>query len=611
MSENWILDATQTRHQKPVTQSITSHKSVTGCAEFETSANGYPSHLNTLVTPQTSLLYDECDEFSRKKYIYKNNIVKAQVSNKEDKYIRNNYKNLAHPPRPDPNYPENPDGSNTSYPEIPDNSNPNYSKNSNSSKPQPVGKNDWFKPNPYPYQIIGAIQATQGKTLIADEPGLGKTIQAILWAAITKPSRLLVICPPNLATNWHQEITRTGITQNAIHGTLLQIKPTKKTFLFPKTGIIICPDTLLTARPGLQKQIKQWKPLAAIIDESHRYKNPYAKRTKTILRICHPTPNVLALTGTPIVSNPVDLFATLSVLGKLGHFPEDFVNTYTVKNYWGDRKPNPGTLPDLYDRLDKHVWTRRTKTQVLKDLPPKTRNHQTIDLTKAELDTVFAPLKQKMAAWETGPKDPEVLAEHAKRYVSQARKATGLAKIPAATEWIINHHTGTGRPLIAWIIHKKVATLLNKNLEKAGLKTAIYNGNTPASDRNRIVEDFQAGKIDVLIGQITAAGVGLTLTRAQDALFVETEWTPALIVQAEDRIHRITQTAPVTITTLIATGTLDPVIHKILSQKIKTLDALTPGSDHQVTNSPATGVSTTRFLAGLLANHLQKGIPLT
>lgn len=611
MSENWILDATQTRHQKPVTQSITPLKSVTGCAEFETSANSCPSHLNTLVKPQTSLTCDECDEFSRKKYIYKNNAVKVQVSNKEDKYIRNNYKNPAHSPRPDPNYPENPDSSNTSYPENPNNSNPNYSKNSNSSNPQPVGKTDWFKPNPYPYQIIGAIQAAQGKTLIADEPGLGKTIQAILWAAITKPSRLLVICPPSLATNWHQEITRTGITQNAIHGELLQIKPTKKTFLFPKTGIIICPDTLLTARTGLQKQIKQWKPAAAIIDESHRYKNPYAKRTKTILRICHPTPNVLALTGTPIVSNPVDLFATLSVLGKLEHFPEDFVNTYTFKNYWGERKPNPATLPDLYDRLDKHVWTRRTKNQVLKDLPPKTRAHQTIDLTKAELDTVFAPLKQKMAAWETGPKDPEVLAEHAKRYVSQARKATGLAKIPAATEWIINHHTGTKHPLIAWIIHKKVATLLNKNLEKAGLKTAIYNGDTPASDRNRIVEDFQAGKIDVLIGQITAAGVGLTLTRAQDALFVEAEWTPALIVQAEDRIHRITQTAPVTITTLIATGTLDPVIHKILSQKIKTLDALTPGSDHQVTSSPATGASTTRFLAGLLADHLQKGIPLT
>lgn len=611
MSENWILDATKPVSKNPSVTHPNYSTLLTGTDELLTSTVTDPSVIKQQVNVYKTTSTDATDEFSRKNCNYKNSAVKAQVSNKKGKYISNNCKNPSDPSVADPDYPEKPDSSTASYSEIPDNLNPNYLKNSNSSNTQHVGKTDWFKPNPYPYQIIGAIQATQGKTLIADEPGLGKTIQAILWAAITKPSRLLVICPPNLATNWNQEITRTGITQNAIHGTLLQIKPTKKTFVFPKSGIIICPDTLLTARPGLQKQIKQWKPTAAIIDESHRYKNPYAKRTKTILRICHPTPDVLALTGTPIVSSPVDLFATLSILGKLEHFPEDFVNAYTVKNYWGDRIPNPGTLPDLYDRLDKHVWTRRTKTQVLKDLPPKTRAHQTIDLTKAELDTVFAPLKQKMTTWETNLKDPELLAEHAKRYVSQARKATGLAKIPAATEWIINHHTGTGRPLIAWIIHKKVATLLNKNLEKAGLKTAIYNGNTPASDRNRIVEDFQAGKIDVLIGQITAAGVGLTLTRAQDALFVETEWTPALIVQAEDRIHRITQTAPVTITTLIATGTLDPVIHKILSQKIKTLDALTPGSDHQVTSSPATGASTTRFLAGLLANHLQKGIPLT
>ena len=600
MAENWILDAPKLFSKNSSVVPTQPQNLLNSSEELLNTSNINPSVTKAQTTALNTTLTEESEQFFYKNSNYKNNVVKAQVVDKEDKYIRNNYKNCSDCSVTDPSFPENPDSSNASYPENPDNSNPQH-----------VGKTDWFKPDPYPYQIIGAIQAAQGKTLIADEPGLGKTIQAILWAAITKPKRLLVICPPNLATNWNQEITRTGITKNAIRGTLLQIKPTKKTFTFPKTGIIICPDTLLTARPGLQKQIKQWKPSAAIIDESHRYKNPYAKRTKTILRICHPTPNVLALTGTPIVSSPVDLFATLSILGKLGHFPEDFVNTYTFKNYWGDRKPKPSALPDLYARLDKHVWTRRTKTQVLNDLPPKTRAHQTIDLTKAELDVVFAPLNQKIATWETNPKDPEVLAEHAKRYVSQARKATGLAKIPAATEWIINHHTGTGRPLIAWIIHKKVASLLNENLEKAGLKTAIYNGTTPANDRNQIVEDFQAGKIDVLIGQITAAGVGLTLTRAQDALFVETEWTPALIVQAEDRIHRITQTAPVTITTLIATGTLDPVIHKILSQKIKTLDALTPGSDHQVTNNPATGASTTRFLAGLLADHLQKGIPLT
>ncbi|MDK7160711.1 C-terminal helicase domain-containing protein, partial [Pauljensenia sp. UMB3104] len=75
-----------------------------------------------------------------------------------------------------------------------------------------------------------------------------------------------------------------------------------------------------------------------------------------------------------------------------------------------------------------------------------------------------------------------------------------------------------------------------------------YYGATSKAERDETVRAFQAGKVDVLIAQITAAGVGLTLTRAQDALFVETEWTPALVTQAEDRIHRITQTSPVAIT---------------------------------------------------------------
>lgn len=125
-----------------------------------------------------------------------------------------------------------------------------------------------------------------------------------------------------------------------------------------------------------------------------------------------------------------------------------------------------------------------------------------------------------------------------------------------------------------------------------------YYGATSKAERDATVGAFQAGKVDVLIAQITAAGVGLTLTRAQDALFVETEWTPALVTQAEDRIHRITQTSPVTITTLIAQGTLDPVIHKVLTSKASTLDQLMPGSDHHVEAHIHTdGASVTRLLA--------------
>lgn len=108
------------------------------------------------------------------------------------------------------------------------------------------------------------------------------------------------------------------------------------------------------------------------------------------------------------------------------------------------------------------------------------------------------------------------------------------------------------------------------------LRVATIHGGTSHAERDDIVQRFQAG-------QIVAAGVGLTLTRSSDVLFVETDWTPAGVVQAEDRVHRIGQTAHVQITTLIAERTLDAKIHATLATSIQTLNHLTPGSDHAVT----------------------------
>jgi SWI/SNF-related matrix-associated actin-dependent regulator 1 of chromatin subfamily A len=98
----------------------------------------------------------------------------------------------------------------------------------------------------------------------------------------------------------------------------------------------------------------------------------------------------------------------------------------------------------------------------------------------------------------------------------------------------------------------------------------------------RLVDDFQAGKIPVLVCSISAAGVGITLTKASDMLFVETDWTPALITQAEDRCHRIGQEKHVICTTLIASGTLDEHIQSVLRKKAQILDAVMAGGDHAV-----------------------------
>lgn len=466
-------------------------------------------------------------------------------------------------------------------------------------KKHPLNSNNWFTPQPYTYQTIGAVRAVfQNHTLIADEPGLGKTIQALLIAAIIKPSRILIICPPSLISNWENETRRSRIAEHTPASTITTITSSTRTpASLPASGIVITSDTLATSRTPLARLLAAWQPSLLIYDEAHRAKNMRAKRTRTMLHLARKAQKTVCLTGTPIVSSPLDVLPLLTMLDKTSYFPANFKTYYTRENYWGTPEPIPERMPDLHRRLNDHVWSRRTKKGVLTDLPPKTRHTQLVDIPDTQRAKAFSAVAAKLK--RKGYTQAE-LQDHAKEFVSQMRHATGILKIDPAADWITTHITGTGRPLIAWCIHTEVihqlADKLTHTLPHATVRT--YYGATSKAERDATVTAFQAGKIDVLIAQITAAGVGLTLTRAQDALFVETEWTPALVTQAEDRIHRITQASPVTITTLIAPGTLDPIIHKVLTTKAATLDQLTPGSDHHVEASIHTeGASVTRLLA--------------
>lgn len=460
-------------------------------------------------------------------------------------------------------------------------------------------ENNWFTPQPYTYQTIGAVRAVfQNHTLIADEPGLGKTIQALLIAAIIKPRKILIICPSSLISNWENETRRSGVAEHTPARTITSITSSTRTpRVLPSTGIVITSDTLATSRKPLARLLEAWQPGLLVYDEAHRAKNIRAKRTRTMLQLARKAGKTVCLTGTPIASSPLDVLPLLTMLGKTSFFPADFKTYYTRDNYWGTPEPIPERMPDLHQRLNDHVWTRRTKKGVLSDLPPKMRHTQLVDIPDAQRTQAFSDVATKLT--RKGYTHAE-LQDHAKEFVSQMRHATGILKIESAVQWITTHVEGTGRPLIAWCIHTEVihqlADKLTHVLPRATVRT--YYGATSKAERDTTVGAFQAGKVDVLIAQITAAGVGLTLTRAQDALFVETEWTPALVTQAEDRIHRITQTSPVTITTLIAQGTLDPVIHKVLTSKASTLDQLTPGSDHHVEAHIHTdGASVTRLLA--------------
>ena len=480
-----------------------------------------------------------------------------------------------------------------------------------------------FHPTPYPYQLHGAINAAwNGKRIIADEMGLGKTIQGLLTARLTGAHRILVICPPILTTNWAAEINRSG-NLNTIHGAALTLitAGTPTPDALPEAGYVVASDALTATRRPLQDLLAAWQPDLLLVDEAHRFKNPAARRTRAVTRIAATAGTAICITGTPIVSTPLDLLPLLKITRTLHHIADTgraYTDRYTREIPWipGKREPRTENLDELHALLEQHVWTRRTKTQVLPQLPAKRRTVQHVTPDSATVRSAMDDLEGVITDWLAKHPNPtrEQIAEFtqdALPFMSQLRRATGLAKVPAAVDWISRHlDEQPAEPLIVWTIHRDVTTQIHAETLKNRPRTRVrvLDGSQGHRERSDAVEAFQEGSVDVLIAQIIAAGVGLTLTRSTTALFAETDWTPANVAQAEDRIHRIGQTQPVTITTLIADGTLDARIHAILANTISTLDKLTPGSDHHVTSGPGLDTTGPRdILTSLIREHLTNG----
>lgn len=377
----------------------------------------------------------------------------------------------------------------------------------------------------------------------------------------------------------------------------------------PGTGVVIVPDSLLVSRPELLKRLCEWRADVVIVDEAHRAMNYWSKRSKALRKIAGSArKQSIAMSGTPFMASVVELAGPLAISGHLdtvfGGF-ESFRSTFAKENYFKAWVTRKSELDTLYRALNKQVWVRRSKIDVLKDLPPKRRvaryvdvdlslfkdaNKEVVEIIDAwiddfELDNGRLPNPGELAGWARG----EI------SLITRLRRAAGLAKVPFAVEliadWVETHSDNPhsedsevefDRPLIVWAHHKDVVAELAKAVPERFPAARCIVGGSTHRQRSEIIDAYQAGQIPVLVASIGAAGVGITLTRGCDALFVETDYTPALVAQAEDRQARRGQTRPVTCTTLVAPGTLDERIQGILNSKFEIIGKVMPGMDADV-----------------------------
>lgn len=424
-----------------------------------------------------------------------------------------------------------------------------------------------------PYQRAAVAYVSKvGRCLIADQMGLGKTVEAIASLEHRNAFPAVIVCPASLKENWRRELNKwlPHRSTNVV---------SSKTDINSADINIVNYDIV----GRFVEPILHLSPMGLVLDESHYIKTSKTKRTAAVRDIAKSIPQsgtVLLLSGTPVTNRPEELVSQLEVLGMIGRFGGKwaFLKRYTdaKHNGFGWDTKGASNLGELNLKLRQNCYMRRTKDEVLTELPAKTRNVVHIEPSgdgwkeykKAEKDLI-AFLS------ENGYKTSDS-AEHLSRTTVLKRLAAD-AKMESVIEWIDSFLESCDRKLIVFAHNVSVVDKL-----AARYGNLRVSGRDSMEDRQHAVDSFQTDpKSRVIVLNIQAGGVGLTLTASSDVCFVQQGWTPGEHDQCEDRAHRIGQKNSVQAWYLIGANTIDEDIYDLIEAKRSVVDAVTDGDEVQ------------------------------
>jgi len=433
----------------------------------------------------------------------------------------------------------------------------------------------------YPFQVEGVDWLSKSDhALLGDEMGAGKSMQALFALPQGVACRAIVVAPAAVKYHWQDECARWRI----------DLKPTvlegRGSLRMPQPGeVLICNYELLPKYLEPQREegsfdvyfndlpgewIKDAHKVTTIIDEVHKAKNYKTNRSKRVQGLAHLCGKTWGLTGTPLMNKPPDLWGVLSslrlqrkVFGSYNNFKKLFGGG---SNRWGGM--NWGSIDPSVPELMRQVMLRRRREDVLPDLPRKT-------ITTMVVNGLDVELRQKMDdlwdVWGSTLEGQEALPPFYE--FSSIRAELAASRIPVMHE-IIDDHEEQDTPLLVFSAHR--APVLSAG-EREGWEA--ITGDTPSERRQEIVQSFQRGDLKGVALTIQAGGVGLTLTHAHRAMFVDLDWVPANNWQAQDRICRIGQTADkCEYIHLVSNHVLDRHVEKLLVKKIKMVQEAIEGA---------------------------------
>uniref|UniRef100_A0A8C6Y019 SWI/SNF-related matrix-associated actin-dependent regulator of chromatin subfamily A-like protein 1 n=1 Tax=Naja naja TaxID=35670 RepID=A0A8C6Y019_NAJNA len=404
---------------------------------------------------------------------------------------------------------------------------------------------------PFQREGVDFAISREGRLLLADDMGLGKTIQAICIAAYyQKEWPLLVVAPSSVRYTWAEAFHR---WLPSLSPDTIRVITTGKDQVSAKLINIVSFDLL----SKVEKQLKT-KFQVVIVDESHFLKNSKTARCRTAVPLLKAAKRVILLSGTPAMSRPSELYTQIAMVQPT-FFPQfhEFGVRYcdAKQRPWGWDYSGSSNLGELKLLLEETVMIRRLKSDVLSQLPAKQR--KMVVVTPEGINT-----RTKA----------ELTKQEQKEALIVFYNKTSEAKIHCILEYILDLLESGRQKFLVFAHHKLILDAISEELEKKNVGFIRIDGSTPSAERQSLSQEFQfSEKLPVAILSLTAANMGLTLSSADLVVFTELFWNPGVLMQAEDRAHRIGQTSSVDIHYLVAKGTADDYLWPLIEKKIRVL----------------------------------------
>jgi SWI/SNF-related matrix-associated actin-dependent regulator 1 of chromatin subfamily A len=417
-----------------------------------------------------------------------------------------------------------------------------------------------------PFQWAGVRYALEARrAFIADEQGLGKTVEALAALEADGAFPAVVVCPASLKLNWERE-TRRWLAHRSV--AVLEGRGVARA---GGADITILNYEIVAAH---REALARARPRALVVDESHYVKNPQAKRTQAVRRLAAsiaPDGLRLALSGTPVLNHAEELVSQLRVIGRI----EDFGSgAQFARRFRGELSEER-----LHWHLRRRCFVRRLKSEVLPQLPAKRQVVVPVALSNqreyrlAEEDVIAWLRSQPLDLRELNARIAATLRAERLAQLGTLQRLAARGKLAAALTWIADF-LESGEPLVVFARHVEVQQAVLARFPDA----AHLLGADSITARDAAVAAFQSGDgPQLLIGATRVAAQGITLTRASNVAFLELEWTPAMHDQAEDRCHRIGQRDAVTAWYLLAADTIDETMAALIQRKRGIVAAVTDG----------------------------------